>query len=50
MESTYCNLFQALKSIKPGLNSETIMTNIENAVTNVILKYFLIMKIRSCFF
>jgi transposase-like protein len=50
MESTYCRLFEALKSIKTGLNPETIMVDFEKAAMNAISKHFPDTKIRSCFF
>ncbi|XP_025407409.1 uncharacterized protein LOC112681362 [Sipha flava] len=50
MESTYCRLFEALKSIKTGLSSETIMVDFEKAAMNAISKYFPGTKIRGCFF
>lgn len=50
MESTYCCLFEALKSIKPGLNLETIMIDFEKAAMNTTLEHFPVTKIRGCFF
>jgi len=50
MESTYCRLFEALKSMKPKLNPDTIMIDFEKAVMSAILKTFPVTKIRGCFF
>lgn len=50
MESTYCRLFEALKSIKPELNPDTIMIDFEKAAMNAISKTFPVTKIRGCFF
>lgn len=50
MESTYCCLFEALKSIKPELNPDTIMIDFEKAAINAISKKFPVTKIRGCFF
>jgi hypothetical protein len=36
MESTYCRLFEALKSIKTELSPETIMIDFEKAAMNAI--------------
>jgi len=50
MESTYCRLLEALKSIKPKLNPDTIMIDFEKSAMNAISKKFPVTKIQDCFF
>jgi hypothetical protein len=49
MESTYCRLFEALQSIKIGLNLETIIVDFEKAAMNASQNIFQIRKFEVVF-